>query len=1028
MAVYDDEQQKTGVSDDELRRISGVSPDEEGAMEREAYNGAADDMASSKSLTPEELAEAEASGGEAAGSTAADESEASSLSDDADDEHEIPYRDEKTSKARAWFSRRRNKIGLGIATAGVAGTMGIASFFGPVLFVNHLRELLLTRVSQMQTDHSLRYRRKYIHKVGDMFTRDGRRGGKIIADMESRGYRFSFDNTGKMVGLTLPDGTTSLPSYAIADHLNEYIEVRHPLRTSRWKTKRMEAFYGRYKVTRRPVTVRAPDDPEDPERAVNKKMFEDITGDDTRIVTTGRVDGEDDPDAEQRNVDNEAVANNDGLYDDIKAKLREGTPIEELSADEQKLLRIGMEVDDELFELVERIASSQSVFGKAFNSVKSLFNIADIGDKVCTVQNRMAAVQVAARTFRAVGMLRYTSSFIKVADATRADTPSSRVDPSMLNALMKRVTATDRNGNALGASPGMAYILKGKFSKTRNDSFKGDFGIDGKLEGFPKVVKDSTDNLIPGDKRQTCGVIQSPITQIGLAVVQLGAAFFTGGTSTAASEGAKQAALAAFKTGLRNLFTRQTAIQLGKAVAIELSFEGIMTLTQLYAERSMSVSFTGQEKGGELGNIIGGGAGTLNKQRSFQAGMVPATAEQYRTAYAEFLHEKDIERQNQSMYARYLDYSNPDSLAFQTVTAMTVSPEFHSPATAVNTGMHNIASTIAKSPFNLLANVFSPFTSSVDAQSADEIDFDTTQVGGDTLATDPAGNFLPIMRADIEAIDPEENVRYLISTEDIDPNSLEPLSENYKKHIEYCVENTDTYTPLEQDDSSSNPQHDCLAKMDITKRYKAHLAYLDMMDGIDATLFPEDIGASPLPQTSTGATGAVVGNTSDTPCAAGTIDAGVTDGYSGGQRYTIRLCEIPNFRSNSSEDINGLARVNSTGSAQWFQLFQRSLGSGITLSANSSFRTMERQEYLYNCMVTGGCNNGNTAARPGYSNHQIGLAIDIDIAPGRDPSLTTCQANPDSYPVYKWLAANGPPLGIEAKVSSECWHWSVGGS
>ena len=47
MAVYDDEKEKTGtgsISDDDLRHITGIDEDQEGAHEREAYSGAAADI------------------------------------------------------------------------------------------------------------------------------------------------------------------------------------------------------------------------------------------------------------------------------------------------------------------------------------------------------------------------------------------------------------------------------------------------------------------------------------------------------------------------------------------------------------------------------------------------------------------------------------------------------------------------------------------------------------------------------------------------------------------------------------------------------------------------------------------------------------------------------------------------------------------------------------------------------------------------------------------------------------------------
>ncbi len=158
-------------------------------------------------------------------------------------------------------------------------------------------------------------------------------------------------------------------------------------------------------------------------------------------------------------------------------------------------------------------------------------------------------------------------------------------------------------------------------------------------------------------------------------------------------------------------------------------------------------------------------------------------------------------------------------------------------------------------------------------------------------------------------------------------------------------------------------------------------------------------------------------------CAKGSYDIGLTTAYDNGEAKQIRLCRIYGFRSYGSED-GGWVRVSSNASARWVGLFQAALRSGITLEANSSFRSNKKQTELYNCWIVGvkGCNR---AAKPGYSNHQTGTAIDIDIVPGAtDPTLTACRANPNKYPVYKWLSQHASNYSRFARVEDECWHWS----
>ncbi len=77
--------------------------------------------------------------------------------------------------------------------------------------------------------------------------------------------------------------------------------------------------------------------------------------------------------------------------------------------------------------------------------------------------------------------------------------------------------------------------------------------------------------------------------------------------------------------------------------------------------------------------------------------------------------------------------------------------------------------------------------------------------------------------------------------------------------------------------------------------------------------------------------------------------------------------------------------------------------AGVSLSIISGFRTMEEQRYLYRCYQTGSCNNGNLAARPGYSNHQSGIALDLKTS--------------------SWLAKNAGQFGFVRTVPSEAWHY-----
>jgi len=82
--------------------------------------------------------------------------------------------------------------------------------------------------------------------------------------------------------------------------------------------------------------------------------------------------------------------------------------------------------------------------------------------------------------------------------------------------------------------------------------------------------------------------------------------------------------------------------------------------------------------------------------------------------------------------------------------------------------------------------------------------------------------------------------------------------------------------------------------------------------------------------------------------------------------------------------------------------------AGVNISVVSGFRTYAEQEYFYNCYVNCNCNNCNLAAKPGYSNHQSGHALDLNTSSGG---------------VLNWLNAHGADYGFERTVPSEDWHW-----
>ena len=86
---------------------------------------------------------------------------------------------------------------------------------------------------------------------------------------------------------------------------------------------------------------------------------------------------------------------------------------------------------------------------------------------------------------------------------------------------------------------------------------------------------------------------------------------------------------------------------------------------------------------------------------------------------------------------------------------------------------------------------------------------------------------------------------------------------------------------------------------------------------------------------------------------------------------------------------------------------------GATMKINSGFRTYKQQEQSRKRWAKKG--KPKNAAKPGFSRHQNGIAIDISTKGSKPPKYIT--------KVYEWLRNNAPQHGFVRTVRSEPWHW-----
>ncbi|HEX5456197.1 MAG TPA: M15 family metallopeptidase [Candidatus Saccharimonadales bacterium] len=149
-------------------------------------------------------------------------------------------------------------------------------------------------------------------------------------------------------------------------------------------------------------------------------------------------------------------------------------------------------------------------------------------------------------------------------------------------------------------------------------------------------------------------------------------------------------------------------------------------------------------------------------------------------------------------------------------------------------------------------------------------------------------------------------------------------------------------------------------------------------------------------------------------CAPGTKDLGVQDGYHEGKKIKIRVCGIlgvPETGGTSSvPGANGKLVMNSLVSGAVVKMFKDAKDAGISpIEVSEGFRTMAEQTHLYECKP--GCGVGNNpVATPGTSNHQMGLAMDVDGA------------------MQAWMIDHGQKYGFKWFGPGDSVHFSPDGS
>lgn len=111
-------------------------------------------------------------------------------------------------------------------------------------------------------------------------------------------------------------------------------------------------------------------------------------------------------------------------------------------------------------------------------------------------------------------------------------------------------------------------------------------------------------------------------------------------------------------------------------------------------------------------------------------------------------------------------------------------------------------------------------------------------------------------------------------------------------------------------------------------------------------------------------------------------------------------------------DIGDGHQIEKSAAEAFLRMREAARRNGVWLQVNSAFRTHRQQTELHRQMriARQAGKPHPIVARPGWSNHQSGIAVDIATLGEHHDAL-------------EWLNARARDFGFKRTVPSETWHW-----
>lgn len=657
---------------------------------------------------------------------------------------------------------------------------------------------------------------------------------------------------------------------------------------------------------------------------------------------------------------------------------------DELGDDKAETIRAAVDAESKAFTK----ASLRSVAAKS-NEITMSATVICMGVKApgvyTTVLRNYRLVQMAAIVLPAVFV---ATDAIKSGNGT----------PKMAENLGNFLTSKDSNGKTAMESGAMLYGLLGDRAAAKNSKtlkkyipgYTGNSFLDATTWfGNQPAIKTGCSAVASGEVDLAANGIRALALSNTAGWIGL---ILAGGLYVAAKSGALEATLGPIISG---------AIS---AINSIIDWNFILGL--------LTGDFISSAVGEEKGDMIAITYGTAAANAANNAGGLPLTPEQKVTYDNEVTNPTKLawaeeDRLNYSP----LDASNPNTFMGSMLTKFLGT---YGATPTLPTLVFGSVSLIGKLP-----SMLSPTAHASDKESdwtnqcPEDADYSIAQ---SNVATDPLCIPQYAVPAEYVEVDNEDVLDYLYDRGQIDAEGEVKASSNLEGNTALC--NTGNTYALDECSFVGEKEEKKLKAYSVLYNFDKRIA--DQMDKAPP---------SPNGSTSSGDTG---GTTEDTgPCGEGTINMGIyANAHDDGKKTSIRLCAVTNLSApaykvtshykdikaenpEEQSQAEGKALVNARASTSVYAMVEAAKKDDVILKLGGyfAFRSYEHQADLRARL-------GDQAAKAGYSNHEMGLAIDFSL-PGTNHHISR-----NASKEMQWLRANAGKFNFKETVAKEDWHWA----